>query len=229
MGLIDIGGVMLSRAEQRVEVAAQNLTNATVPGYRARSIFPSLLDTVNPTSDEPGMTSVDFTNGPLRNTGNPLDLAISGSGFFVVRSNAATYYTRDGQFQRDTDGRIVTAEGYALQCQSGDAVVKNGDPKIIPDGTVLDGDEPVGRLLIVNFANPQSLRPAGAGVFSADDRQAAPASPEIREGMLEGSNVSTAGEMISIMAGLRSAQSGQQLIQFYDDLMGRALVAFGQQ
>jgi len=94
---------------------------------------------------------------------------------------------------------------------------------------VLDGDTPVGRLAVVSFADTSVLRPIGAGLFSAPEDAAQPVSAELHQGMLETSNVSTADEMVSIMAALRSAQSGQRVVQVYDDLMGRAVSAFGQQ
>jgi flagellar basal-body rod protein FlgF len=231
MGLVEIAGAILSRATQSVEVSAQNVANATTPGYKARRQFAELLASDGSSPFSIGATStahIDFSSGQLQNTGNNLDLALSGPGFFVVRSENETFYTRNGQFSRDADGKLVTADGMTLQSLSGDLVVPSANAKILSDGTVLDGDEPVGRIAVVNFADMTAVHPAGAGVFTASNDAAQPANPQVRQGMLEASNVSTADEMIATMAALRGAQSGQHVVQVYDDLMGRALTAFGQ-
>jgi flagellar basal-body rod protein FlgG len=223
---------MLSRAFERTEISAQNLSNMTTPGYKAVRGFADLA------SDPPTGSSaaanreeslIDFAPGQMQNTGAPFDLAISGSGFFVVRSDQQTFYTRDGQFSRGADGKLVTSGGLALQSSSGgDVVVSQNNPQILPDGTVLENGQPVARIGIVDFSDPAALRPEGAGLFAASPDDATTASAQIHQGMLETSNVSTADEMISIMAALRSAESGQKIVQTYDDLMAQAINAFGQ-
>jgi flagellar basal-body rod protein FlgG len=165
----------------------------------------------------------------LQNTGNPFDLALSGPGFFVVRAGDAILYTRDGQFHRDSEGRLVSAEGMVLQSDSGDVSVQADNPEILADGTVLDNGNPVARIKVEDFADLHQLQPALGGAFHAAAGQGQDvAVPQIRQGMLEQANVNTADEMLSVMAALRSAQSGQKLVQVYDDLMGRAITAFGQ-
>ena len=233
MGAIEIAGSIISRAQERVEVSAQNMANMTTPGYKARRQFsvliaPEQVDRAAMPGNQIG-PSVDFSVGKLRPTGNPLDLAISGAGFFAVRSSDTVFYTRDGQFSRDADGRFVTSEGMVLQAGGGDLAVAGPNVKVLADGTVLDGEQPVAQLTIVDFADVHSLRSAGAGLFAAPDGMAREiASPQVHQGMLEASNVSTADEMLTIMAALRSAESGQKVVQIYDDLMGRAVTAFGQ-
>lgn len=227
MGLVEIASAILSRAAQRVEISAQNLSNITTPGYKARSSFDALIAKGAGTSAA-GAAGVDFSVGELKSTGNPLDFAISGAGFFVVKDADATFYTRDGQFTRNPEGRLVTADGKVLQSLSGDLVIGPGDPQILADGAVLNDGEPVGRLAIVNFADG-GLRAAGGNLFVSEHGEAKPATAEVRQGMLESSNVSTAAEMISVMAALRSAGSGQKVVQTYDDLMGRVVTAFSQQ
>jgi flagellar basal-body rod protein FlgF len=248
MGPIDIASSILTRAEQRVEIAAQNLANMTTPGYKARQPFADLITSA---VDSPAVLSegsrqdksaTDFTNGKLQKTGNTFDLAISGSGFFVVRSADAVYYTRNGQFTRDGDGRLVNAAGMALQSSGGDVTLadrKTGPGNvagagsnsvtILGDGTILQGGQPISKLTLADFADTAVLQPAGDGIFTAPSGAAREVdNPQIHQGMLESSNVSTAGEMISMMAALRSAGTGQHVVQVYDDLMGRALTAFGE-
>lgn len=229
MRLEELAGVILSRATNGVEVSAQNVANVTTPGYKSRMSFESALSSTADALHQQSATTIDYSAGDLRSTGNAFDLAISGSGFFAVRNDLGLLYTRNGQFSRTADGRLVTPEGCVLQSTSGDLVIGQGDPKVLADGTVLDGEEPVGRILISDFSDYAALRPSGSGLFSAQEESVANANATIRQGMLESSNVSTAGEMIATMAALRSAQSGQHVMQAYDDLMGRVLTAFGQQ
>jgi flagellar basal-body rod protein FlgF len=226
MGAIEIAEAILSRASQRVELSAHNLSNITTPAYKAHRPFAVTLQN----SPEGATPSVDFTIGKLRHTGNPLDIAISGSGFFAVRSGDAIYYTRNGQFALDDTGRLVTGQGMAVQSSGGgDVVIDGAEMTVLADGTVLANGAPVARLMVVDFDDLGMLRPASGGVFTALEGAAMEAaSPMVRQGMLETSNVSSANEMLSLMAALRSAQSGQRVIQIYDDLMGRALTAFGQ-
>lgn len=217
---------MLSRAFERTEVSAQNMANITTPGYKALSSVPFEGRDVSDGSHL--STAADFSSGQLQKTGNSFDLALSSKGFFVVRSDSQTFYTRDGQFVRGAGGRIETSDGLYLESESGgDIIVSQNNPQILPDGTVLSNGQPVARIATVDFADPGTLEQAGAGRFTARS-QAEGANPEIHQGMLESSNVSTAGEMISIMSALRSAESGQKIVQVYDDLMARALSAFGQ-
>jgi flagellar basal-body rod protein FlgG len=117
-----------------------------------------------------------------------------------------------------------------LQATAGDFVINGSDMQVLTDGTVVDGGEPVAQLAIVNFGDPSVLDAVGSGLFTAPSGSAVEvASPEVRQGMIEASNVSTADEIISVMAALRGAESGQRVAQVYDDLMGRAEAVFGQQ
>jgi flagellar basal-body rod protein FlgG len=235
MGASDIAGAIISRAVERAEVAAQNMANMTTPGYKARLPFHRFvsgdplnsLDSLGATI--PAELSVDLTGGKLRSTGAPLDLAISGSGFFAVQSKGVTFYTRNGQFHRDADGRVITASGAVLQTFSGDLVASDGAITVLSDGTVLANGEPAGQLRIVDFANASVLKPLPSGLFEAKEGAGHDMStPAIHQGMLEEANVSTAAEMLSLMAALRSAEAGQRTFQTFDDLIGQAVTAFGQ-
>jgi flagellar basal-body rod protein FlgF len=229
MGLLEIASVVFARAQQTVQVSAQNLANLTTPGFRAHRTFANaLVSLVDPESSNPSTDATDFSTGKLQNTASPYDLAILGDGYFTVRTGDALAYTRDGQFHRDQDGHLVTASGAVLQADNGDAIADERT-KILSDGTMLQDGQAVARLAIAMFDNTQLLTPAGDGCFTAPDHAAQDmATPNVRQGALEASNVSTADEMVAMMGALRSAESGQRVVQVYDDLMGRALTAFGQ-
>lgn len=234
-GLLESATAMLSHAERRVEVSAQNLANLTTPGYKRRVSFSELVKAEpavqNHQNQMPTLSaSFDFSSGKQVETGNPGNIAIGGDGFFVVRSGDRLSYTRQGQFERDQEGRLVTPQGLALQARGGgDVVLKSGDFQIVADGTVLQEGEPVARIAIVDFEDRRILFAGEGGTFEAAESDAIDVeTPSVRQGVVEASNVSTGDEMVSIMESLRRAESAQRLVNVYDDLMGRALSVFGQ-
>src|SRR6185503_5491133 len=110
----------------------------------------------------------DFTAGQLQQTGGATDLAIAGEGFFIVRSDDATLYTRQGQFRRDDTGRLVTAQGLALQSiDGGDIVVGEGAFQVATDGIVTRDGEPLARIAVVDFEDRHALVPGEGGAFTA--------------------------------------------------------------
>lgn len=237
--LDSVGGI-LSRVERRVEIAAQNISNAATPGYKRAVSFESLAGApdIDALADGgkrfdgagPAM-AFDFASGQLQDTGNPTDLAISGAGFFTVRTpGGEMLYTRQGQFQRDGEGHLVAAHGAVVQQRGGgDLLLKPGDFKVLDDGTVVQSGEPAGRIGVVDFVDAKAVRLSGDGLYSAPDATVAGLdAASVRQGALETSNVALGSEMMTIMAALRQAQSGQHLMNTYDDLIGRAITTFGQ-
>ncbi len=237
---LDSVGEIMSRVERRVEVAAQNISNTTTPGYKREISFESLV-AAQPGDARTGAPAgtagagpalaIDFAQGAQQTTGDPNDLAIAGSGFFTVQTkDGDTLYTRQGQFQRNAEGRLVTAQGAVIQQSSGgDLALKPGDFKVLDDGTVLQSGEPVGRIGISELSDPTSARLVEDGLYSAPESTVTSTdTATIRQGALEASNVSLGPEMMTIMAALRQAQSGAQMMNTYDDLMGRVISTFGQ-
>lgn len=237
MEVIEGASAILSQAERRLEIAAQNISNVSTPGYRSRAAFSEFLAQAGAGAGAPAAGTVrlsvvtKFDAGTISETGNPLDLAIAGSGFFVVGSPEGPVYTRHGQFSRNEDGELVTAQGWPLQAEGGGSiVVSQADFEVSRDGVVTENGDVIARLAVVDFENLALLRPTQNGALLADEAvpDAVPA-PLIRQGALEASNVDTSKEMVAVMEALRRAESGQRLITMYDDLMSRALSTFGQQ
>jgi flagellar basal-body rod protein FlgF len=230
--ITEVAAQILSRAERRAEVAAQNITNASTPGYRRHIGFEEAL-AARAQAFATGSPSdvTDFAAGPLGTTGSQTDIAIAGDGFFAVRGDGDVFYTRHGQFRRDGEGRLVGASGLALQAlDGGDLIVGDGDFQISADGVVTRNGEPIGRIALYDFADRRALQAADAGIFSAGSGEPIQVTqPAIRQGMLEGSNVSMGDEMVAMMEAVRRAETGQKLVNTWDDLMGRALNLFGQQ
>jgi flagellar basal-body rod protein FlgG len=220
-GLAEIGTVMMRAAERRIEITAQNVSNASTPGYRPEVSFAHAL-AADPTA--PLVGSALLQNGPeraLRQTGAPLDLAVSGATFFV-RQGDQFAATQSGQFRLDDDGRLIDGAGRILQAaDGGDLVVSSASPTILPDGLVLVEGRPVAK--VGTFALP------------ADDRLVQDALPEaltdgaqVHQGAVLPSAVDMASEMVTLNAAMRQAESGAKVFQVWDDLLGRAITRFGE-
>lgn len=214
---------ILSRSEQRLEVVSQNIANMLTPGYKRLVSFERLLDTADPAL----ATARDMKGGGLADTGNPNDFAIVGAGFFQLSGDGRVAYTRDGQFRRDAEGRLVNAEGLALQTTDGaDLVLRAQAFEVLADGVVLEDGHPVGKLALWNFAETANDRFLEGRL--ADREMVQVEQVSIRQGMLEASNVSAADEMMSMMEAVRRAEAAQRLVMVHDDLMGRVITAFAQ-
>jgi flagellar basal-body rod protein FlgF len=235
-------GSILSRVERRVEVAGQNISNVTTPGYKRAVSFETMVGAPDAgfTGSDSGVSlgariaaqvAIDSAAGQLQVTDNPDNLAISGTGFFSVRAQGgAVQYTRHGQFQRTEAGHLVNAEGAVLQQSGGgDLVLKSGNYTVVADGTVLQAGEAIGRIGIVDIADKAALTYAENGLYTAPEGMVSVMeNASVIQGSLEASNVSLGTEMMTVMAALREAQTGQRLMMVYDELMGRAITTFGQ-
>lgn len=229
-GLLEVASAILSTSGQRVDVAAQNISNMETPGFKRHVAFAALLDQPPNIGDETGSVNSrsDFSQGALQGTGSSADLAIAGPGFFTVRLGDEIAYTRAGDFIRDHD-RLVRPDGYALQAASGgDLVLKPGAFTVASDGTVTQSGAEIARIALVNADKPEQLQPVEGGFLApASVVMDEAAAPVVHQGMLEASNVASGREMVSIIEASRTAEAGQQLIQVYDELLGRAFNALG--
>lgn len=227
--LMRISTQLLSIASQRLESAARNIANATTAGYKREVSFAEQLGMAGRGMPALRVAS-DFLQGKLVNSGNPLDLALASSGFFVLRNEsggAGVEYARAGRFVLDASGRVTSAQGQALQGTGGDIVVRGAQWRVTHDGTVLDNGMPVDRLLIVDFAEPARLVRSHAGFTAgADPREVE--RPTVVQGSYEAPNVSSADDMLRLMAALREAEGGQRVVRAYDEMLGTVLQRIGE-
>lgn len=232
-GLIESATAILSVSERRLEVAAHNVANISTPGFKRQVGFSDLLAPRQGDATAGPALSIrrDFAQGKLAATSNPLDIAISGEGFFQLRAGESLVYSRQGQFRLAADGTVVTPQGYALQqAGGGDLVLDTSQVTIAEDGTVLDQGTPVARIAVYAPADTAALQPVGESYFAVAGGLGADVVPEavLRQGMVENSNVAVGDEMVSMMAALRQSEAGARLVQVYDDLLGRAITSLGQ-
>lgn len=211
---------------RQMDVLANNLANMNTPAFKAeRLVFTEMLeqsaasgiDEMGPMSFvQPYGTYMDFSEGSLTPTGNPLDLAISGEGFFSVQTADGTGYTRSGRLALDSTGTMVTSSGLPVLATGGGPINVGGANQIsvASDGTVSTEDGIVARLAVVDFEDSQSLERGANGIYSAGDAVANPvASPHVVQGMVEESNVSPILEMTRLIDVSRSYQRMTQMIE----------------
>lgn len=238
---------------QRLDRIALNLANVTTPGYKREVIasrpFVEVLDQAAISSQGPlaGTTSADAATGhvrglldvrpgTLRMTGEPLDLALAGDGFFEVATAEGMAYTRQGNFSVDARGRLVTAQGHAVMGKNGEIFLATLRPVIDAAGNITEplspsaaGGAPGAQLKVVRFDNPASMQRLGDGLlapgagmlFASDDVQ-------IRQGALENANVSTVQEMVQLMQTMRHFESIQKVATGYDEMLGSAIRKLGE-
>ncbi len=226
-GLLELGEIMVVGAHRRLENTSHNIANRTTPGFKSGGVsFDGALGAAE-TSHRASVT--DFSAGAMRVTGQPLDLAIAGAGFFRMRGADGLYYTRAGQFARDGEGRLVDAQGLILQSADGrDLIVGAASIEIADDGTIIENGAPVARVGLFEVAPDAAMARMGGAYFTADAAAMVDAAaPLIRQGMLEGSNVDLPGEMLATMAALREAEAGARIVQVYDSLIGQTISTLG--
>lgn len=228
--------------QERLDVLTNNLANASTAGFKKdRLSFESILGGVkNPSqktaslTDAPVMSGVsfatDYSAGALKYTGNPLDVALDGDGFFVVNTPEGKAYTRQGNFHLDASGKLINAGGYEVLSGGGPVTIKGGTVVIdAKGGIVVDGNQ-VGTLDVVDFQKPYPLQKTGGVLFTLDGRGAAgqpAANTAVKQGVIEESNVNTIWEMTQMVESNRYYESCTKVIQGFDNMASKAANELG--
>ena len=236
-GMIDAVKACL-KEEMRMDVISNNLANTSVPGHKkSRISFQSALQAQTgsggtastgnrPASPDLVRIEIDHTQGDVRATGNDLDLALHGDGFFKIMTPDGIRYTRKGNFALDTEGYLVTQHGEKVLGEGGPIQVSGNGIEVGGLGTVSAGGEEVGRLALVSFEDPKTLAVVGRAQFanlSGEPEAPLPLSSRIKQGYLELPNVQVAEEMVSMIHCMRAFESYQKVIQILDDVNQRAI------
>jgi flagellar basal-body rod protein FlgF len=226
------------------ELIAENLVSGSTPGARKQAISFSAVE-AGLAPGAPGLagsryvipranTAVSFQAGELRRTGNTMDFALEGPGFFEVQlPNGDRAYTRDGEFQLNAQGQLVTKQGYIVLTDAGPLQLdpNNAGPLTISaSGDVSQGSEKKGRLQIVEFNDPRQLTIIGGGLFRTDNpnlRANNAGSTSVRQGFIEAANTSPTIEMASLITAMRMFESNQRVLQMQDERMGRVISELG--
>jgi flagellar basal-body rod protein FlgF len=240
--------------EKRLEVIANNLANVNTAGFKRDEVsFQAYLTSaegqaqaVQPPYQTPQAGSsfwisyesrTDFSPGPLKMTGNPLDVALNGKGFFSVESPSGTVYTRRGNFTVSSEGALVTQEGWPVQGEGGGEVRiegRNGGPNgvevsIGKDGTVQVNGRQVGRLNVEDFPQAGSLVRTEKGYFQTAGGAAGEPVEDISvaQGYLEMANVDAVHGMVEMIEILRGYESYQRVIRAVDEVNAKSISEVG--
>jgi flagellar basal-body rod protein FlgF/flagellar basal-body rod protein FlgG len=214
---------------QALDTAAANLANAQTPGYRAeREFFRSVLlgqDAINSqlghTINNYGLLGGDRLNlsqGALQQTGNPLDLAIEGEGFFQVRTARGMRFTRDGSFHRSQDGALVTSAGERVMSADGKPIsLPPGQISIGEDGVISVAGGVVAPVGVFTFPAGTQLKPEGANRYVAPDRAAVaiPSRATIHQGAIESANEDAVQGTLDLLMMQRQAEMMQKALTVF--------------
>ncbi|UER67918.1 flagellar basal-body rod protein FlgF [Borrelia sp. BU AG58] len=263
----------------RLEVVANNLANVDLVGYKGdlsvQKAFPEMLirrlnddglyrfskgylETAPVvgklgTGVEENETYTSFEQGPLKTTGNPLDMALTGEGFFVVQTPEGERYTRNGSFTLGKEGILVTKDGYPVIGEKGYIRLKDNNFKITDQGQIFhngtfhanpkrlvsehenswENYELLDSLKVVSFEKTRFLKKQGDSLWNSTEISGPPEAiapelrPKIEVGTLEGSNVNAVNEMVSMIEVNRAYEANQKTIQTEDLLLGKLINEIG--
>lgn len=254
MRSLDIGATGMLAQQTNVDVISNNIANMTTSGYKRRRA--SFQDLLYQNIDRPGSTSSDagtllptgiqlglgvrlggvyreHSQGALRITENPLDIALTGEGFFQIQlPNGETAYTRDGTFQMNENGEIVTIHGYLLDPAisipvdaTGIDINENGEVSVRLSGQT--ASQVVGQIQLANFVNPAGLEAIGNNLFVETDASGSPSTGNpgtdefggIRQGAIETSNVNVVEEITQLITAQRAYEMNSNVISTSDEML----------
>jgi flagellar basal-body rod protein FlgF len=239
----------------KLDRIAMNMANASTPGYRREvgalppigatsrgNSFAAYLGAGEAQSASMRSTAgaslgaqatatvADTRAGTFKSTGRGLDLALTGTEFFEIGTDAGPAYTRAGEFHVDVRGRLVTAGGNPVMGRGGEIVLTTPNPTIDGTGMVRENGNVVAQLKIVAFENAKSMARLGDGLWAPGEGMqiAADNATVVRQGYLENSNVSSLTEMRELIETMRHFESVQRMTQGYDEMIGNAIRKLGE-
>ena len=237
--LIAAGGTLY---EKKLDVIANNISNINTVGFKADQAFRLSDLNGNPERNSisgkqqilfpilPFGTKTDFSSGPVKHTGNALDLALKGNGFFCIETPEGVQYTRKGNFTLNEKGLLVTQQGLPVLGEKGKIeidgtnFVVDGQGNLVVDGNTVD------TIKIVDFPQPYPLKKGGNSLFVLTDPDIAANKTErveVQQGFLEFSNVDAIKMMTEMIEVLRGYEAYQKIIQSMDDTNSKAINDIG--
>lgn len=239
------GAASMQALEQWQAAVSQNLAAATVPGYKKVDVdFDSVLgakstqsslgsSNQNGTGAMPQATMRrDFSQGEMRATSLPENLAIQGKGYFQVQGpDGKPAYTRDGEFHRNATNALVTKTGLPVLGQGGQPIQfdpKKGAPIIGQDGRITQDSTEVGRVGVFTFDEGASQQLSGGLLRPAQGKKASPVeTPNVQSGFVESSNVSPLRSMVELITVQRAYEANQKAIGAHDQRLSSAIQILG--
>ncbi len=254
-GLYTAAAGMVTEAN-RTNAIANNLANATTTAFKRddtvnEEFAPMLIRRINDTNQadvtsfkgfsvgnqapvvgELGLgaytaeVATDHRQGSFQTTGNPLDLAIAGEGYFAVNTPQGVRYTRDGNFYRSQAGQLVTSNGQAVLDTQGRAITlpQSANLQISVNGMIMAGQQQVAQLQFVQFNDRNAVLKQGNSLYYPQNGvQPQPATGEIQQGMLENSNTNTVSEMVNLINNYRVYEAGSKAVITQDSMLDKSV------
>jgi len=218
----------LNSRMQNLDIVANNLANVNTVGYKREVPFSEMIDQAGNVQIQ---QSSDFRPGELAKTSNPLDIAVSGNGFFVVQNGDETELTRDCKFSISSDGYLMNQQGYKVMGRNGTIIIdklktdERGDITVSNSGEIKYGDQVVDNLLIVKPEDPQeSARVSGENftVGASGFTEVPESEYQVRQGYVEESNVNTIREMQDMILLNNQYDSAHKMINYLDKTLDEA-------
>ncbi len=226
---------------RQLDIVANNIANMNTTGFKGeRMMFVEHLVKSQESGKLLGTklsfardiaTMLDVSEGPMETTGNPLDLAITSEGYFVIQTENGERYTRNGRFKLDDGGQLVNQNGEPVLSTGGEPFFlspEDTEISISRDGTMSTSNGDLGQLRIVTFDNQQLLERSAAGLFSSEAPPKDVEEPEIVQGMLEGSNVQPIFEMARMIDIHRTYDGVRSFIEREDERIRNMIKEMGQ-
>lgn len=229
---------LMTGLRRQIDVLANNMANVSTPGFQGerlnfrtlvsdRARMPGIEGGGKTAFVTDGTTWRDIRPGSVERTGNPLDVALVGPGYFAVTTEDGARYTRAGSFRPDADGRLVTGSGAVVQGEGGaPIVIPQGETTLEIDarGTIVGKNGPIGKLKVVAFEDEQALRKTGDNLLETDaDPIPVDAKTRVVQGMIEGSNVQAVVEVTQMIEIMRRYQSASRVLEQEHERARRAI------
>jgi len=254
-GLYTSGYGMIT-LNRKMDVVSNNLANVNTNGFKkdgvvfeefsevlAKRLYDNANRPLNTPQDIGDMALfndiaevyTDFTQGSLENTNLNTDFAINGDdyAFFAVavpdgEGNYREFYTRDGSFKLDDQGRLVTRSGFVVMGENGAIYLEGTEFNVNSNGQIFQNGELVDTLRIRKFENPETLRKFGMNLLAVtDETQEGVFNGSVLQGFIERSNVDAVREMVDMITILRSYEANQKMIQYQDSTLDKAVNDIG--
>lgn len=219
---------------QMLENISEHLASTKVPGYKKGMIaFEAKLGEATSGMATKGTNyarltkpKIDFTPGEVEHSGDPLDLAINGDGFFQIQRPDGTFgYARKGNFELNSEGKLIDTNGFPVMgAEGGEIILPQPDVNISLDGSIWDGDTLVGQVGLFRFEDTSVLKRAGGEMFAPTDdvQPEAHPSPKMSQQYLETSNVDMMKTMTRMTSNLRAFEATQKALKIYSDMGAKA-------
>ena len=220
----------LELAAKAIDIVANNLANVSTNGFKRSVVFAESIKNAveNPESEGIPIAVLDLSQGRIQHTGNELDLAIDGPGFFAVQTKDGLRLTRQGNFTRNDEGFLVNANGDQVLGEGGPILI-NENTQITEEGNIVSNESIIDRLSIHDFFDRSQIRLAGNGYFMAVDESTVVPLQEshIKSGYLENSNVDPLAEMVNMIEIYRQFEANQKAIRAQDETLQKAVNEVG--